>query len=155
MVKPRQRKQRRNDLIVRTKKNPVVETFMFILSTLLWLYVLYAVTFFIAAYFKLPIDIVNILRIVLNLKNNDIINFSASLLYYTLFIFGLFFFWGLYNKLRYGRLNRRKYPGATTTDELLNLNYIQRDVYEELQSAKTITFERNPIRDEKVEKAHG
>jgi len=128
---------------------------MFILSTLLWLYVLYAVTFFIAAYFKLPIDIVNILRIVLNLKNNDIINFSASLLYYTLFIFGLFYFWGLYNKLRYGRLNRRKYPGATTTDELLNLNYIQRDVYEELQNAKAITFERNPIRDEKVEKAHG
>lgn len=155
MVKPRQRKQRRNDLIVRTKKNPVVETFMFILSTLLWLYVLYALTFFIAAYFKLPIDIVNILRIVLNLKNNDIINFSASLLYYTLFIFVLLFFWGLYNKLRYGRLNRRKYPGATTTDELLSLNYIQRDVYEELQNAKAITFERNPIRDEKVEKAHG
>ncbi|UTH13591.1 hypothetical protein [Macrococcus equipercicus] len=150
MVKSRQRKQRRNDLIVRTKKNPVIETVLFILSILLWFYVLYAVTFFVAAFFNLPVDIVNIVKIILNLKNKDIISFSLSLLYYTLFIFGALYFWGLYNKLRYGRLNRRKYPGPTTEEELMQLDYISHDIYVQLQQAKTITFKQNPIVDKKV-----
>ncbi|TDM10570.1 hypothetical protein [Macrococcus lamae] len=152
MVKSGQRKQRRNDLIVRTKKNPILETVLFILSAALWLYVLYALMFFITAFFNLPIDVVNILRIVLNLKNGDIINFSASLAYYTIFIFGLLYLWGLYNKLRYGKLNRRSYPGPTTKDELMALDYIREDIYENLQNAKTITFARNPIVDKTVEK---
>lgn len=149
MVKPGSREQR-NKMIIRTKKNPVMEIILHLFSLILWVYLIYALLFFISSIFYLPIDIINVVKLILNLRNADIIQFLQFIGMYTLIITGLLYSWALYNKLRYGPLNRRKYPGPTTKESLLALNYIDEQTYERLQNAKYITFETNPITDDKV-----
>ena len=54
--------------------------------------------------------------------------------------------WSVYNRRKYGKLKRRKYPTDTTREDMLNLNIIDEDIYELLQNNKVIVFEKNPIR---------
>ncbi|RAI79918.1 hypothetical protein BFS35_010715 [Macrococcoides goetzii] len=149
MVKSRSRQQR-DQMIIRTKKNPLLEAILHLFSFLLWIYVIYALLFFISSIIYLPIDIINVVKLILNLRNGDIIDFLQFVGTFTLIITGLLYGWALYNKLRYGRLNRRKYPGPATKESMLALNYIDEKTYDLLQDAKDITFETNPIQDDKV-----
>jgi poly-beta-1,6-N-acetyl-D-glucosamine synthesis protein len=62
------------------------------------------------------------------------------------FIIGLWS-WKVYNTKKYGSYNRRKYPPATTEDELLALGLMSKEDYLLLQESKIATFEKNPIRE--------
>lgn len=137
-------------MIIKTKKNPLLEAILHVFSFLLWMYVIYALLFFISSFIYLPIDIINVVKLILNLRNGDIIDFLQFVGIFTLMITGLLYSWALYNKLRYGRLNRRKYPDSATKESMLALNYIDEITYDLLQEAKDITFETNPIQDDKV-----
>jgi hypothetical protein len=54
--------------------------------------------------------------------------------------------WSYYNLKKYGSLTRRKNPGLTTKEDLMNLNMIDEINFEKLQNEKVIVFETNPIR---------
>lgn len=149
MVKSRSRQQRER-MIIRTKKNPYIEFIMHILSLILWLYVIYAMLFFVSSVIHLPIEIINVVKLILQLRNSDIVSFLQFVGTFTLFITGLLYSWSLYNKLRYGRRKRKKDPGPTTKAAMLSLNYIDEKTFEQLQHAKDITFDTNPLQDNKV-----
>ncbi len=50
--------------------------------------------------------------------------------------------WSFYNKRRYGKLERRKYPGITTKEDMLNLNILDEEIYEALQNNRVLVYEK-------------
>ncbi|WP_414049385.1 PgaD family protein [Macrococcus animalis] len=150
MDKSRQRKQR-SELIIKTKKNWFFESFLSLLSIIIWIYVVYAMLFYVTSFLNISIDQVNILKIILNIKNMDVIKFTWFVISFFVFVFILLLLWASYNKWRFGPLKRRKYPSPTSVQDIIDLDYITSDIYNDLQNAKMITFEKNPITDRNVD----
>jgi len=81
------------------------------------------------------------------MTNEDIRSFLYVVFMILLsFIIGLWS-WKFYNKKKFGSYNRRRYPLATTEEELLALNLMSKEDYLLLQESKIVTFEKNPVRE--------
>lgn len=76
----------------------------------------------------------------------DVRLFTFVILLLFIFILVLLYVWSIYNKKRYGNLNRRKYPKPASKEDMLHLNMVDEFTYEALQHAKEITFEKNPVK---------
>lgn len=76
----------------------------------------------------------------------DVRSFTFIIFILYNFIFLLLYLWSVYNKKRYGNLNRRNYPSPADKNDMLNLNMIDQSTYEVLQHSKEITFDKNPVK---------
>ncbi|NLJ99093.1 MAG: hypothetical protein GX320_07515 [Tissierellia bacterium] len=150
MVKSRQRntQSQLNQLfIIKSKRVWWREIIVGIFTLLVWLYCLTVIYFFIDATFSLNHEYPQLFKIVFKMTNMDIRNFLkiGGILFVLIYL--LLSIWSYYNRKRYGNLTRRKYPGLTTKEDLMELNMIDEIIYEELQNKKVIVFKTNPIQD--------
>lgn len=115
-------------------------------TLLVWVYSLTVVYFFIDALFSLNHDYPALFRIVFKMSNSEVKGFIVlSIILFTV-IFLLLYLWNYYNKRKYGKLNRRKYPKPTTKNDLKNLNMIELSIYQQLQDESVVILEENPIK---------
>lgn len=140
-------KQLNQSFIVKSKKIWWREVIVGILTLLVWFYCLTVIYFFIDAMFSLNHEYPLLFKIVFKMTDIDIKDFFKITGTLFAFIYLLLFIWSYYNRKRYGNLTRRKYPGLTTKEDLMNLNIIDEITYERLQKERVIILETNPIRD--------
>lgn len=134
-----------NQFIVKSKQSLVRRISAVIICLILWLYMLIVADFFISACFNYNDNFIRLFKIYFKVTNNDIIQFVAISVSYFCLSFLILFSWKMYNKKRFGSLNRRKKPDDTTDEEMLSLCLIQPKDYIVLQTEKIITFNENPV----------
>ncbi|MGM7719208.1 poly-beta-1,6-N-acetyl-D-glucosamine biosynthesis protein PgaD [Metabacillus sp. Hm71] len=146
MGKPRQRQQK-SGLIVHTKMNWLRELVISIFSLVVWSYCALVVIFFITAIFDYHDPYSSLIKMSFKMTNSDI----RAFLFIILFIWAIFYLvlwgWKIYNKKRFGSLNRRTYPANATKEDLLSLQFMSEKDYDSLQQSNVIIFEKNPIKE--------
>lgn len=149
MDKSRQRKYQKQinkSFIIHSKRVWWNELIVGLFTLLVWIYCLTVIALFVDAIFSLNNEYLFLFKIIFKMNNSDIKEFLFigaiifSIIYTSLIV------WSVYNRRKYGKLKRRKYPTDTTREDMLNLNIIDEDIYELLQNNKVIVFEKNPIR---------
>ncbi|GEK88371.1 poly-beta-1,6-N-acetyl-D-glucosamine biosynthesis protein PgaD [Alkalibacterium putridalgicola] len=115
-------------------------------SLLVWVYCLSVVYFFIDALFGLDHRYPALFRIVFKMTSLDVRLFTFWIVLLFLVIYVSLLGWSVYNKRRFGRLKRRRYPKPASREDMLQLEMLDPAVYEELQGMKAITFDLNPIK---------
>lgn len=119
--------------------------FDFFFSLIFWAYGLAVVWFFVSATFGLHDGLTKILHASFHTMDQDVRNlvmlaFGIFLLFYaTLYINRV------YNKKRFGTLQRRTYPAAVDNLELKSLGLLDLEIIEKLQANDYTVFETNPI----------
>lgn len=116
-------------------------------SLILWVPMLIVFNFFISACFNYNDDFLRILKSYFKLTNEDIRYFIIISIIFFCLSFLILFIWKMYNKRRFGALNRRKEPKSTSDEEMLGLKLIEPEIYEILQAEKIIVFDKNPVRE--------
>jgi len=117
-----------------------------LLSLVAWTYCLAVTWFFVDSIFAMNQAIPERIRDYFGMDAGTVRRFSALILLLFVLFFLLLLAWSVYNKRKFGSLRRRKYPQKTTEEELLALKMIDRSVFLELQNAKRISFNNNPIK---------
>ena len=144
------RKERRiknSQYIIKTKKNILTETIIYILSVLAWLYVILAVWMFVGGVIGVNNEEMRILKAILKIDNNGIRHFVlVASLAFIIFSLGLWI-WRTYNYKRYGKLRRRTYPPDTTRSDILDLGLMSEVMIYKLQNNKVVILETNPVVD--------
>lgn len=138
--------ERNKAFIVKTQKSFFRELLIILLSLVAWTYCLAVIWFFVDSIFAMNHSIPEKIRDYFAMDAGAVRRFSALILLLFILFFLLLLAWSIYNKRKFGPLRRRKYPEKTTEDELLALHMIDRGVYHELQNAKRINFNNNPIK---------
>ena len=87
MVKSRSGKQ--SGLIIKTKKHWIIELFIITSSILIWIYGMFALTFFISSIFDFTIAEIGLVKEVLNLNDDGIKSFLANIGLYALIMTAL------------------------------------------------------------------
>lgn len=149
MDKSRQRTKKRqlnSSFIIKSKKSWWRECIVALFTLIVWFYCMTVVFFFIDALFSLNYEYPRLFKIIFKMNNDDIQGFFkiGGILFVLIYI--SLSIWIYYNKKKYGQLKRRKDPGLTTKEDMLKLDVIGENTYEELQCSKVITLETNPIR---------
>lgn len=140
-------KSLRNKFIVETKQHILIKLCSIFLTSIVSLYSIIIFLFFITAIFDFSIPFVSTLKIALNLSNNDIRNFLINSLFLFFINYILLLSWQIYNKKKFGHLNRRTPPKPTTKEDILSLNLVSEYNYDKLQNEDVIIFHSNPIKD--------
>lgn len=132
--------------IIKSKRIWWREVIVGICTLLVWLYCLTVVHFFVDAIFSLNHEYPVLFKIVFKMTNAEIRGFLkfGGIVFVSIYL--MLTLWSYYNLKRYGSLTRRKDPGLTTKEDLMNLNMIDEINFEKLQNEKVIVFETNPIR---------
>ncbi|NLT11734.1 MAG: hypothetical protein GXY06_04900 [Clostridiaceae bacterium] len=138
--------ERNRIFIVKTKKSVFREMVIILLSLVAWTYCLAVTWFFVDSIFAMNQAIPERIRDYFGMDAGTVRRFSALILLLFVLFFLLLLAWSVYNKRKFGSLRRRKYPQKTTEEELLALKMIDRSVFLELQNAKRISFNNNPIK---------
>ena len=131
--------------IIKSKRIWWREIIVGLFTLLVWIYCLSVVYFFVDTIFSLNHEYPSLFRIIFKMNSIDIKNFLKLGGVLFIIIYLMLSSWSYYNRRRYGSLTRRKYPGSTTKQDLMNLNMIDEITYEKLQNEKVIIFETNPI----------
>lgn len=144
MEQSRPRHKEKSFLIV-VKRSWIYVCIDFIFSLFFWLYSLVVVLFFISATLGFNNTLTRILNASFNTINQDIrdmviVSFVFFLLFYTLLYVNR-----LYNKKRFGTLERRSYPAPVNNAELKTLGLMDIETIEKLQSEDYSVFDKNPI----------
>lgn len=131
--------------LVKSNKSILKKIIEIIITGVLWLYMLIVVYFFVSACFDYNDDFIRNFKLYFKIQNSDIVDFLKIFL--IIFILSLItlFTWKMYNKKRFGSLNRRKDPGLTSDEEMLKLNLIKLEDYKILKKEKIIIFDKNPV----------
>lgn len=138
--------ERNKAFIVKTHRSIFREIAIFLLSLVAWTYCIAVIWFFVDSIFAMNHAIPEKIRDYFGMDAGTVRRFSALILLLFVLFFLLLMAWSIYNKRKFGSLRRRKYPEKTTEEELLDLHMIDRGVYRELQNAKRINFNNNPIK---------
>lgn len=146
-------RQRTKDLklnqsfIIKSKKSWWREGIVILFTSIVWVYCITVIYFFIDAIFSINNEYPRLFKVSFKMTNSDIQGFFKIAVVLLVIIYIMLLVWIFYNKKRFGSLTRRKYPGATTKENLMDLDMIDEDIYEILQEEKVVVFETNPIRD--------
>lgn len=132
--------------IVRSEKVWWRELVVIVFTVLVWVYCLTVVCFFVDAVSGSNHEYARLFKIAFKMNNVEIISFIEIGVGLFAAIYSLLWIWMQYNRRRYGGLTRRKYPALTTQEDLMRLHMIDENVYAELQQAKVVVIETNPIR---------
>ncbi|OWR33084.1 hypothetical protein CDO73_00825 [Saccharibacillus sp. O23] len=119
--------------------------FDFLFSLIFWAYGLAVVFFFVSATFGLHNGLITILHASFHTADQDVrhlvmLAFGIFLLFYAILYINR-----VYNKKRFGILQRRTYPPAVDNLELKSLGLMDPEIIEKLQTNDYIVFETNPI----------
>ncbi|MBU5294791.1 hypothetical protein KQH90_12320 [Anaerosalibacter bizertensis] len=146
-------RQRTKDLklnesfIIKSKKSWWREGIVILFTSIVWVYCITVIYFFIDAIFSINNEYPRLFKVSFKMTNSDIQGFFKIAVVLLVTIYIMLLVWIFYNKKRFGSLTRRKYPGITTKEDLMDLDMIDEDIYEILQEEKVVVFETNPIRD--------
>ena len=146
-------RQRTKDLklnesfIIKSKKSWWREGIVILFTSIVWVYCITVIYFFIDAIFSINNEYPRLFKVSFKMTNSDIQGFFKIAVVLLVTIYIMLLVWIFYNKKRFGSLTRRKYPGATTKEDVMDLDMIDEDIYEKLQEEKVVVFETNPIRD--------
>ena len=133
--------------LIKAKRNIFKVLLANALNVVMWIYVITAVMLFVTGVLDLNTEGFRILKAVLKITNEEIRVFVIiSIVWFTI-SFLILWIWNRYNYRRYGKLNRRKYPGETTREEILKLDLISPEIYTNLQKNKITILETSPVRD--------
>ncbi len=141
----RQRKE--SKFIIKSKRNVFVNTITTLLTVIMWIYSLTIVYFFVSGIFNHNDYYISAIKITLRVTNKDIQNFVLISVILFLVSFTSLLLWKIYNKNRYGKLNRRSEPLPSTDEDILNLNLMQSADYYYLKNNKRAVFYSNPIKE--------
>lgn len=94
MVKPRQRQYP----TVKSTLNLLRESVLVLISLIFWVYCLTVIVVYLGTLFKLNIESVELVRVVLNIEGSEIINLLIAMGFFTIFIFLLFIVRMIINK---------------------------------------------------------
>lgn len=94
MVKPRQRQYP----TVKSTLNLFRESVLVLISLVFWIYCLTVIVVYLGTLFKLNIESVELVRVVLNIEGSEIINLLIAMGFFTIFIFLLFIVRMIINK---------------------------------------------------------
>ena len=147
MVKSRSGKQ--SGLIIKTKKHWIIELFIITSSILIWIYGMFALTFFISSIFDFTIAEIGLVKEVLNLNDDGIKSFLANIGLYALIMTALLLIWSEYNRVIHSKFlkEKKQISPLSSEEKIMNLDLITKEDYDRLQSSKRIVFERNPIKE--------
>ena len=149
MVKSRQRKQieeANKKFIVKSKRIWWSEGIVIFFTTLVWIYCLMVIFFFMEPFLPFKTKYSSAFRTAFQLTRLDIRGFLIAGAGIFVMIYVGLYLWSVYNKKRFGSLTRRKYPPMTTKEDLLALDMIDEEIYQQLQNSKSIVLETNPVR---------
>lgn len=121
----------------------VIIDFMF--SLFFWLYSLVVVLFFISATLGFNNILTRILNASFNTINQDIRDMVIASFVFFLLFYTLLYVNRIYNKKRFGTLERRSYPAPVNNAELKTLGLMDIETIEKLQSEDYSVFDKNPI----------
>lgn len=139
-------KQRNQQFIVQSKRHFLRDLSVILFSSLVWMYVLGVIYFFVDVVIGLNHPIPNLMKSWFRMTNNNVRFFLFSVLIGFVIIYSLLWLWSKYNKRKYGSLRRRTYPKDTQSEDILKLGLMDYDTYHMLQNAKSITLEKNPMK---------
>lgn len=149
MDKSRQRTKNyklNESFIIKSKKSWGREGIVILFTLIVWVYCITVIYFFIDAIFSINNEYPRLFKVSFKMTNSDIQVFFKIAVALLVIIYMMLSVWIFYNKKRFGSLTRRKYPGVTTKEDLMNLDMIDEDIYEILQREKVIVLEMNPIK---------
>ncbi|MCH4825537.1 hypothetical protein [Planococcus halocryophilus] len=144
MEQPRPRYKEESFMIV-VKRSWFYTCADVIFSLFFWLYSLVVVLFFLSAAFYSNNNLTRILNASLNTVNQDIRILVITGFVVFLVLFALLYVNHIYNKKRFGPLERRCYPSPVNNAELKNLGLLDSEIIEKLQSEDYTVFDTNPI----------
>ncbi|MBW4829171.1 MAG: hypothetical protein KZY61_12010 [Clostridiaceae bacterium] len=150
MDKSRQRTKNyklNESFIIKSKKSWGREGIVILFTLIVWVYCITVIYFFIDVIFSINNEYPRLFKVSFKMTNSDIQVFFKIAVALLVIIYMMLSVWIFYNKKRFGSLTRRKYPGVTTKEDLMNLDMIDEDIYEILQREKVIVLEMNPIKD--------
>lgn len=133
--------------IIKSKKSWWREGIVILFTSIVWVYCITVIYFFIDVIFSINNEYPRLFKVSFKMTNSDIQGFFKIAVVLLVTIYIMLLVWIFYNKKRFGSLTRRKYPGITTKEDLMDLDMIDEDIYEILQEEKVVVFETNPIRD--------
>lgn len=137
-----------NDFIIKSKQGLIKKFLTIIFTFLMWIYSIGVFYFFINAMFNRNNKYFGVIREYFKMTNKDINKYLIIVGSFLIVVFLNIDIWRVYNKKRFGKLNRRVYPKDTTYEEMLNLNLITEENFEKLQkNTKFLVFEENPIKE--------
>ncbi|WP_042273551.1 poly-beta-1,6-N-acetyl-D-glucosamine biosynthesis protein PgaD [[Clostridium] dakarense] len=136
-----------DDFIIKSHQSFIKKIVCTVFTSLMWVYSFVIFYFFISALFDENNHFIGVVKTALKVTNYDIIKFIKTSIIIFIISFFILFCWRLYNKIRFGKLNRRSAPSTTSDEEMLNLNLIDLETYEILQREEIIVFEKNPIKE--------
>ncbi|MGL4345419.1 MAG: poly-beta-1,6-N-acetyl-D-glucosamine biosynthesis protein PgaD [Cellulosilyticaceae bacterium] len=139
--------QDKRDYLVVSKRSRLRRLIEMLGTVSLWLYALAVIAFFGTAFLKINPLRLRLVKSALKITNVQITLFVLKAVLIFVIIMGLLCLWKYYNRRRYGKLCRRRYPHPTTQDDLRTLGLVDEEKFRKLQESKYIVFEKNPIRD--------
>lgn len=138
--------ERNKQFIVKSKRHIARDVVVVFASLIVWSYTLVVIYFFVDAILSLNHPVPTMIKSWFKMTNPDVVMF----LFYVVISFGVIFMmlwtWSQYNRLKYGKLRRRKYPEPSQSIDFIKLGMIDVEMYEKLQNAKEITLEKNPMK---------
>jgi len=138
--------ERNKQFIVKSKRHLARELSVLFFSLLVWVYVIIVFYFFVDALFDLDHEIPMYFKTLFRTSSEDVRGFLVMVLLGFGIIYLLLLIWSKYNKLKYGSLSRRIYPEYSGAIDFINLGMIDYELYNQLQNAKDITLEKNPMK---------
>jgi hypothetical protein len=138
--------ERNKRFIVKSKRHILRDMVVIFFSSLVWVYTLVVVYFFVDAVFSLNHPIPTIIKTWFKMTNRDVVMFLLAVVIGFVIIYLLLWSWSQYNRLKYGKLRRRRYPQPSESVDFIKLGMIDFEIYQQLQNAKEITLEKNPMK---------
>lgn len=136
-----------NDYIIPSNQGVFKKIISFFFTSIMWLYTLSIFILFASAIVDYNNDFIGIIKELLKVSNASIRNFLFWTFLFFVASFSVLFIWRVYNKKRFGKLNRRVAPQPTTETDLLALGLMDLENFEKLSTGRYILFSKNPIKD--------
>lgn len=144
MEQSRPRHQEESFLIV-VKRSWLYAGLDLMFTLFFWFYSVVVVLFMVSATIGFNNILTRILNSSFNTINQDIRSFVIAAFVVFLLFYALLYLNRLYNKKRYGSLQRRCYPTPVDNAELKTLGLMDIETIEKLQREDYSVFEKNPI----------
>lgn len=138
--------ERNKQFIVKSKRHLGRDISVILFSLIVWVYVIVVIYFFVDVILGLDHPIPMVFKTLFKTTNDDVRWFLMMVLLGFGIIYILLYLWSIYNKRKYGALRRRTYPTDTKDIDFLKLGMIDYELYTQLQNAKDITLEKNPMK---------
>lgn len=136
-----------HDYIIPSRQGVFRRIISLFFTTIMWLYTLSIFILFASAIVGYNNDFIGVIKELLKISNATIRNFLLWTFLFFLASFSILLIWRIYNKKRFGKLNRRVAPQPTTDSDLLDLDLMDLENFKKLSTGRYILFSKNPIKD--------